>query len=114
MQASFIGPPVLQTAFGIHIVDRIAPPEEVISTSFEFELERVIPKYARKKADTQSSSNHMRDVNAPLRHNSMPTLNCANEASERMTCKSRMHSHWNNEDNVYNGNSSQVDIQSLY
>jgi len=30
-QASFIGPPVLQTAFGINIVDIIAPPEEVVS-----------------------------------------------------------------------------------
>ena len=72
-----------------------------------------MPKYARKKADTQISSNHTRDVNAPLRHNSVTTLNCTNEASERITRKSRVHSHWNNEDDVYDGNSSQVDIQSL-
>jgi len=38
MQASFIGPPVLQTAFGINVVDRIAPPEEAISTSYEIAI----------------------------------------------------------------------------
>lgn len=40
MQASFIGPPVLQTAFGIIIVDIIAPPEEVISTSYEIAIRK--------------------------------------------------------------------------
>jgi hypothetical protein len=56
----------------------------------------------------------MRDVNAFLRHNSVTTLNCTDEVGKGITRKSQMHSHWNNEDDVYNGNSSQVDIQSLY
>jgi len=57
MQASFIEPAVRHTAFGIAMGAATAPPE-----------------YAMKKAATQRSSNHMRDVKAPFRYSSVPII----------------------------------------